>query len=43
LNEATQQNGKLDKAALGQPLDRFLKAAREINREVTDLLVKARR
>ena len=43
LNEATQQNGKLDKAALDQALDRILKAAREINREVTDLLAKARR
>ena len=43
LNEATQQNGKLDKAALDQALDRILKAAREINREVNDLLAKARR
>jgi hypothetical protein len=40
LNEATQQNGKLDKAALDQALDRILKAAREINREVNDLLAK---
>ncbi len=43
LNEAAQQNGKLDKAALDQALDRILKAAREINREVTDLLAKTRR
>ncbi len=43
LNEATQQNGKLDKAALDQAMDRILKAAREINREVNDLLAKARR
>ena len=42
LNEATQQNGKLDKAALDQALDRILKAALEINREVNDLLAKAR-
>lgn len=43
LNEATQQNGKLDKAALDRAMDRILKAAREINREVNDLLAKARR
>jgi hypothetical protein len=43
LNEAAQQNGKLDKAALDQALDRILKAAQEINREVADLVAKARR
>jgi hypothetical protein len=42
LNEATQQNAKLDKAALDQALDRILKAAQEINRQGTDLLAKAR-
>jgi hypothetical protein len=39
VNEAAQQNGKLDTAAL----DRILKAAQEINREVADLVAKARR
>jgi hypothetical protein len=43
LNEAAQQNGKLDEAALDQALDRILKAAQEINREVADLVAKARR
>jgi len=42
LNEAAQQNGKLDKAALNQALDRILKAAQEINHEVDALLTKAR-
>lgn len=42
LNEASQRNGKLDKAVLDEALDRILKAAQEINREVDDLLVKAR-
>jgi hypothetical protein len=42
LNEAAQQNGKLDKATLNQALDRILKAAQEINQEVDDLLAKAR-
>jgi hypothetical protein len=42
LNEAAQQNGKLDKATLNQALDRILKAAQQINQEVDDLLTKAR-
>jgi hypothetical protein len=42
LSEASGQNGRLDKAALDQGLDRILKAAQEINQEVNDLLVKAR-
>ena len=43
LNDAVQRNGKLDKATLDQALDRILKAAQEINREVNALLAKARR
>ncbi len=42
LNEGAQRNGKLDKAAMNRSLDRILKAARQINREVTSLLDKAR-
>jgi hypothetical protein len=42
LNNATQRNGKLDKKTLDEALDRILKAAREINHEVDDLLAKAR-
>ena len=42
LSEASSQNGKLDKVALEQALDRILKAARQINQEVDNLLVKAR-
>jgi ferritin-like metal-binding protein YciE len=42
LNEASERNGKLDKAVLDEALDRILKAAQEINREVDDLLAKAR-
>ena len=41
LNEASEQNGKLDKATLDKALDRILKAAQEINQEVSDLLAKA--
>ncbi len=43
LNEAAEQNGKLDKATLDRALDRILTAAQEINREVDELLTKARR
>jgi hypothetical protein len=42
LAEASGQNGKLDKVALDQALDRILKAAQQINEEVDNLLVKAR-
>jgi len=42
LNEASNRNGKLDKATVDKALDRILKAADEINREVNDLLAKAR-
>jgi hypothetical protein len=42
LNAASNRNGKLDKATVDQALDRILKAADEINREVNDLLAKAR-
>ena len=42
LGEASGQNGKLDKVALDQALDRILKAAQQINEEVDNLLVKAR-
>lgn len=38
----SRRNGKLDKATVDQALDRILKAADEINREVDDLLAKAR-
>lgn len=43
LSDAVQRNGKLDKATLDQALDRILKAAQEINREVDALLATARR
>jgi hypothetical protein len=43
LSTASRQNGKLDKAALDEALDRILKAAQEISHEVDDLLAKARR
>jgi hypothetical protein len=43
LAEVQQRgNGKLDKAAVDRGLDRILKAARTINREVDELLAKAR-
>jgi hypothetical protein len=42
LSEASGQNGKLDKVALDQALDRILKAAQEIDQEVNDLLGEAR-
>jgi uncharacterized protein YicC (UPF0701 family) len=42
LNEAAQRDGKLDKPTLDRSLDRILRAARQINREVTALLEKAR-
>ena len=43
LTEVAHQNGKLDKATIDRSLDRILKAAQKINREVDDLLAKARR
>ena len=42
LNEGAQRNGKLDQATIDRSLDRILRAARQINREVTALLEKAR-
>jgi len=43
LAEVQQRgNGKLDKAAVDRGLARILKAARTINREVDELLAKAR-
>lgn len=42
LNSAAQHNGKLNEEAVNRSLDRILKAARQINREVTALLTKAR-
>jgi ferritin-like metal-binding protein YciE len=42
LNEASQRNGKLDKATLDEARDRILKAAQEINHEVDDLLARTR-
>jgi len=42
LTEGARQNGKLDKATIDRSLDRILKAARTINREVDELLAKAR-
>ncbi len=43
LPEIAHHNGKLDKATIDRSLERILKAARKINREVDDLLAKARR
>ena len=43
LNEGAKRNGKLDKATMDRALDRILKAAEEINREVDQLLAKARK
>ncbi|MFI5352368.1 MAG: hypothetical protein ACHQZS_05325 [Candidatus Binatales bacterium] len=43
LTEVAHRNGKLDKATIDRSLDRILKAAQKINREVDDLLAKARR
>jgi hypothetical protein len=43
LNQAGRHNGRLDKAAVERSLDRILKAARQINREVSELLTRARR
>ncbi len=42
LTEVAERDGKLDKATIDRSLDRILKAARQINREVTRLLAKAR-
>lgn len=43
LDEASRHNGKLDKAAVDQALDRILEAAKVINDEVATLLTKARK
>ena len=43
LNEAAERNGNLDKAALDRALTRIVKAAEAINREVDELLAKARK
>jgi hypothetical protein len=42
LTEGHGKNGKLDKATLERGLDRIIKAQQEINRELDDLLAKAR-
>jgi hypothetical protein len=42
LANAVGTNGKLDKETLDRSLDRMLKAADEINRELDELLAKAR-
>lgn len=42
LNEGAQRNGRLDQATIDRSLDRMLRAARQINRDVTALLEKAR-
>jgi hypothetical protein len=42
LADAVGTNGKLDKETLDRSLDRMLKAADEINRELDELLAKAR-
>jgi hypothetical protein len=42
LNESAERDGKLDQATIDRSLDRILKAARQINREVSSLLRKAR-
>jgi hypothetical protein len=43
LAQIGQPNGRLDKSAVDRSLNRILKAARQINREVSELLDKARR
>jgi len=43
LSKAAQHNGNLDKHALDQALTKIVKAAEEINREVDQLLTKARK
>ena len=43
LHEAAEHNGKLDKATLDRAWTRIVKAAEEINREVDELLTKARK
>jgi hypothetical protein len=43
LNEGAKRNGKLGQATMDRALDRILKAAEEINREVDELLAKARK
>ncbi|HVN29603.1 MAG TPA: hypothetical protein VMT64_13990 [Candidatus Binataceae bacterium] len=43
LNEGAKRNGKLDKATMDRALNRILRAAEEINREVDELLAKARK
>ncbi len=43
LTGVVHQNGKLNKATIDRSLDRILRAARKINREVDDLLARARR
>ncbi len=42
LTEGARRNDKLDKATIDRSLDRILKAARTINREIDELLAKAR-
>lgn len=42
LHGRAQRNGRLDQATIDRSLDRILRAARQINREVTALLEKAR-
>ncbi|HXW85472.1 MAG TPA: hypothetical protein VEJ86_13780 [Candidatus Binataceae bacterium] len=42
LSKTAQRNGRLDRAAIDRSMSRILKAAEEINREVSDLLEKAR-
>jgi len=42
LTEGHRNNGKLDKATLERGLDRVLTAMEEVNRELDDLLAKAR-
>ena len=43
LNDAFKHNGKMDKASLDRALTRIIRAAEQINREVDDLLTKARK
>ena len=43
LQHAAEHNGKLDQGSMNSALDRILKAAEEVSREVDTLLSKARK
>jgi hypothetical protein len=43
LHDAAERNAKLDKATIDRALTRIVKAAQDIDREVDELLAKARK